>query len=152
MTLKERLMEDLKASMKAQDSQRTSVLRMLKAKILETEVALRDTRGRDFQLDDPETLRVLHSYAKQRRESAESYRQGGRHDLVEKEEQELAIVEGYLPRALDEREVREAVKQAIAATGATSKKDLGLVMKTALAKLQGQADGKLVNKIANELL
>lgn len=152
MTLKERLMDDLKASMKAQDTLRTSVLRMLKAKILEAEVALRDTKGRDYQLDDPETIRVLASYAKQRKESVESYRQGGRMDLVDKEEKELAIVEGYLPRALSEDEIREAVKKAIAATGATSKKELGLVMKTVMAQLQGAADGKLVNRIVNELL
>ena len=152
MTIKERLLADLTASMKARDAQRTSVLRMLKAKLLEAEVEQRAAHGLDYQLPDPELIRVLTSYAKQRRDSVTAYRQGGREDLAAQEERELAIVEEYLPRGLTEDEVREGVRAVIAELGATSKKELGAVMKAAMARFGGAADGKLVNRIAGELL
>ena len=120
MTLKERLLADLTRSMKNRDAERTGVLRMLKAKVLEAEVAERASKGLDYQLADPELIRVLTSYAKQRRESAAAYRQGRREDLAAQEERELKIVEEYLPHAMSEDEVRAVVREVIAATGATS--------------------------------
>jgi uncharacterized protein YqeY len=138
--------------MKAQDAPRVSTLRMLKAEMLKAEVALREKRGLDYHLDDDEARRVLATFAKQRRESVESFRAGGREDLAINEEVELKIVESYLPAALGEAEVRAVVQAVIAQTGATSKKELGAVMKAAMARLAGAADGKLVNRIASELL
>jgi uncharacterized protein YqeY len=152
MTRRERLLDDLKSAMKAQDARRLNVLRMIKARILEAEVAQRASKGRDFQLPDEDVLRVVAAYAKQRREAIDSFRAGGRADLAANEEAELQIVEGYLPAALSEDQVRAAVQEAIAACGATSARDIGAVMKTALAKLAGAADGKVVNRIARELL
>jgi hypothetical protein len=152
MALRDRLLDDLKAAMKAQDAKRLATLRMLKAEVLKGEVALRETKGLDYHLDDAEVTRLLSAYAKQRRESIEAYRKGGREDLAAQEEAELAIVEGYLPTALSEDEVRAVVEAVIAETGASSKKDLGAVMKAAMARLQGAADGKLVNRLAAERL
>ncbi len=152
MALRDRLMDDLKAAMKAQDVKRLATLRMLKAEVLKGEVALRETKGLDYHLDDAEVTRLVSAYAKQRRESIEAYRKGGREDLAAQEEAELAIVEGYLPTALSEDEVRAVVEAVIAETGASSKKDLGAVMKAAMARLQGAADGKLVNRLAAERL
>ncbi len=152
MSLKQRILDDIKVTMKAQQPQRLGVLRMLKAKILEAEVAQREKKGLDYQLEDAETLRVVGQYAKQRRESIDSYRSGGRAELAAQEEAELKIVEEYLPQAASDDQVRIAVQAAIAELGATSKKEMGAVMKAALTKLQGAADGKLVNKIVMELL
>lgn len=152
MSLKQRILDDIKVTMKAQQPQRLGVLRMLKAKILEAEVAQRENKGLDYQLEDAETLRVVGQYAKQRRESIDSYRSGGRTELAAQEEAELKIVEEYLPQAASDDQVRVAVQAAIAELGATSKKEMGAVMKAALTKLQGAADGKLVNKIVMELL
>lgn len=152
MTLKEKLLDDLKAAMKAQDQRRLGVLRMIKAKVLEAEVAQRASQGVDFQLPDADVLRVLAAYAKQRREAIDAFRSGGRADLAAGEEQELAIVEAYLPAAMGEEDVRAIVREAIAAVGATSPKELGAVMKAAMPRLQGAADGKIVNRIAQELL
>lgn len=152
MSLKQRILDDIKIAMKAQQPQRLGVLRMLKAKILEAEVAQREKKGLDYQLEDAETLRVVGQYAKQRRESIDSYRSGGRAELAAQEEAELKIVEEYLPQAASDDQVRAAVQAAIAELGATSKKEMGAVMKAALSKLQGAADGKVVNKIVMELL
>jgi uncharacterized protein YqeY len=152
MSLKQRILDDIKIAMKAQQPQRLGVLRMLKAKILEAEVAQREKKGLEYQLEDAETLRVVGQYAKQRRESIDSYRSGGRAELAAQEEAELKIVEEYLPQAASDDQVRVAVQAAIAELGATSKKEMGAVMKAALTKLQGAADGKLVNKIVMELL
>jgi len=152
MSLKQRITDDLKAAMKSRDALRLGVLRMLKAGILEAEVEQRGKQGLEYQADDAEVTRVLAAYAKQRRESIESYRQGGREDLAEQEQRELTVVEAYLPRPLSEAELREAVRQAIAETGAATSRDVGKVMKAVMPKLRGAADGKLVNRIALELL
>ncbi|MBP7147594.1 MAG: GatB/YqeY domain-containing protein [Acidobacteria bacterium] len=152
MSLKQRITDDLKAALKSRDALRLGVLRMLKAGILEAEVEQRGKQGLEYQADDAEVTRVLAAYAKQRRESIESYRQGGREDLAEQEQRELTVVEAYLPRPLSEAELREAVRQAIAETGAATSRDVGKVMKAVMPKLRGAADGKLVNRIALELL
>lgn len=152
MSLKQRITDDLKAALKSRDALRLGVLRMLKAGILEAEVEQRGKQGLEYQADDAEVTRVLAAYAKQRRESIESYRQGGREDLAEQEQRELTVVEAYLPRPLGEAELREAVRQAIAETGAATSRDVGKVMKAVMPKLRGAADGKLVNRIALELL
>ncbi len=152
MSLRQRLADDLKVAMKAGDRPRIECLRMLRARVLEHEVALRPERGADHQAPDDEVLQVLSGYAKQRREAIDEFRRGGRDDLVRREEAELEIVQSYLPRPLDAAEVREIVRAAIAELGATSPKDLGAVMKRVVPAVQGRADGKVVSQIARELL
>ena len=124
---------------------------MLKAKIMEAEVDRRSKGGGDV-LGDQECLAVIAAYAKQRRDSIEAYRNGGREDLATKEESELAIIQQYLPAQKSEDEIRGIVAAAIAETGATSAKDMGAVMKIVMPKLKSEADGAVVNRIVRELL
>jgi len=152
VTIKERLDADLKDALKARQARRVDCLRMLKAKILEGEVELRAERGRDYKLTDEEAQAVISTYAKQRRDSIEGFRQGGREDLVAKEEAELEIVSAYLPRQLGRDEIERIVTEAIAEAGAASAADLGRVMKLVMPRVKGAADGKLVNQIVREKL
>lgn len=152
MSLRERIEEDIKTALRARDKQKTGVLRMLKAKLQEAAIALRSSQNPDARLDDKDVTRVIAAYAKQRRESITSYREAGREELALKEETELAVVSEYLPAQLDEATIRARVKEAVAATGATSVKDLGAVMQAAMASLRGAAEGKQVQRIARELL
>jgi uncharacterized protein YqeY len=152
MSIKSRIAEDTKTAMKAGEKDRVATLRMLSSKMQEAEVRGRGTEGRDFELDEAAEIQVLSSYAKQRRESIESYRKAGREDLAAKEEAELAIVKEYLPKQLGADEIREIVKQAIDQTGATSPRDMGAVMKVVMPKVKGVADGKVVNQLVKELL
>ena len=152
MDLRNRLQQDMKTALKSGNKLVLSTLRMLQSKILEREVELRSSRGRDYHLNDEETIEVLTSYAKQRRQSIDSYRQGGRDDLVEREQQELSIVEGYLPPRLGETELLALVDRIIDETGAQGPKDLGKVMKTVMAEARGAADGKVVNQLAKRRL
>jgi uncharacterized protein YqeY len=152
VSLRQTLADDVKAAMKAGDRPRIECLRMLRARVLEHEVALRPERGADHQATDDEVLQVLAAYAKQRREAIEEFRRGRRDDLVAREEAELAIVQSYLPQPLGEAAVRALVEAAIAELGATKPTELGAVMKRVLPAVQGRADGKLVSQIARELL
>ncbi|HEY3176729.1 MAG TPA: GatB/YqeY domain-containing protein [Candidatus Polarisedimenticolia bacterium] len=152
MSIKQRIMDDLTAAMKSGARERLGVLRMIKAKMQEAEVNLRGAKGRDYQLDDAESTQVLVSYAKQRRDSIDSFRKAGREDLATREESELAIVKEYMPVQMSEDEVRRIVREAIAQCGATSPKEMGAVMKLVMPKVKGAADGKMVNQIVNELL
>src|SRR6516162_11702383 len=128
MTLVEQVEKDLVAAMKGREELRLSVLRMMK-----TALKLKQTEsGRP--LADAEALTVLRTLVKQRHESAEQFRKGGREDRAEKEEAEIKIVEGYLPAAATEEEIQAAVTTAIVETGAASPKDMGKVMKTTMAK------------------
>lgn len=152
MTIKERLNADLKEAMKARQAARVGCLRMLKAKILEKEVELRAKHGPDHELGDEEALAVISAYAKQRRDSIDGFRQGGREDLVTKEEAELDVVSAYLPRQLDRDELQRIVREAIEEAGAASAADLGRVMKIVMPRVKGAADGKLVNQLVREEL
>jgi uncharacterized protein YqeY len=135
------------AAMKAHDAPRLSTLRMLKAALVNRSVE----RGHD--LDEIESQQVVASLVKQRRESIEQFLAGGRTDLADKERAEIALLETYLPPALDPAEVEQAIDAAIAETGATSPKDLGRVMKAVMARLAGRgADGKAVNTRVRERL
>ena len=152
MTIKQRLMDDLKQAMKARDKTRVSCLRMLRARVLEQEVAARAKQGREYELDDDEALAVLSTYAKQRRDSIESYREGGREDLATQEESELAIVRDYLPEQLSEDKLRDVVRQAIDETGAGSPKQMGLVMQLVMSRVRGSAEGQAVSRLVREML
>jgi len=152
MSIKQQIVDDMKAAMKSRAADRLEVLRMVKARMMEAEVSLRAAKGRDYELEDAESIQVLTSYAKQRRDSIDSFRQAGREDLATKEEAELALVQEYLPRQLPPEEVRRIVQEAIAEARATSARDLGAVMKLVMPRVKGAADGKVVNRIAAELL
>ena len=152
MTIKEKIVADMTAAMKAKDAARLSVMRMLKSKMMEAEVELRAKKGLDYQLEDQESLAVIGSYAKQRRDSIEAYTQGGRAELAAKEQAELVIIQEYLPAQLSEDDIRGFAREAIAASGATSAKDMGAVMKVLMPKVKGAADGAVVNRIVRELL
>lgn len=149
MGLKEQINEDVKTAMKAKDEVRLGVLRMLKAKIQEAEVA---ARGNKKELTEDDVQDVVTKYAKQVRESVDSFEKAGRDDLLQSAQAELKIVEGYLPEQISEDEIREIVKSAVEETGASSMKDMGNVMKIVMPKVKGRADGKQVNQIVRELL
>jgi uncharacterized protein YqeY len=125
---------------------------MVSSQILEREVELRTKQGRDYQLSDEETLSVLASYAKQRRQSIQSYREGGREDLAAQEESELAILQDYLPQQLSDEALETLVDEAIAEIGASSLKDMGLVMRAVMPKVKGAADGSTVNQLVKSKL
>lgn len=140
MSLKQQIIADLTASMKAQDAPRTSTLRMVKAALQNREIE------KGGELDDQEMAKLLRSLVKQRRDSVEQYQNAGRQELADKESAEIEVIEGYLPQAASREEIESAVTAAIAETGATSMKDMGKVMKAAQAALTGKnADGKTVS-------
>jgi uncharacterized protein YqeY len=152
MAIRERIVADLTAAMKAKDTQRLGVVRMLKSRIMEAEVDQRGGKGPNYVLEDQECLAVIATYAKQRRDSIEAFRKGGKEDLAIKEEAELAIIQQYLPAQMSEDDVRRIVAAAIAETGATSAKQMGAIMKVVMPRLKGEADGAVVNRIVRELL
>jgi uncharacterized protein YqeY len=147
MTLKDKIVSDMTAAMKAKDAARTSTLRMVKAAIMHRE---KEGGG---ELSDEDVTKLLRSQVKQRRDSVEQYQKAGRQELVDKEAAEIAVIEEYLPQAASEAEIEQAVTAAVAETGATSMKDMGAVMKAAMAKLAGKnADGKLVSETVKKKL
>ena len=146
MGLKAQLLQDMKEAMKSKDKVKLSTIRMINSLIKNAEI---EKRG---ELTDDEIIQLLMKYAKQRKEAIEMYEKGGRQDLVEKEKAELAVVESYLPKQMSEEEIRELVKEAIEATGASSPKDIGKVMQHVMPKVKGRADGSVVNKIVREML
>jgi hypothetical protein len=147
MTLTEQISHDITDAMKARDAAKLSALRMVKAALMNGEVA----KGR--ALDEGEAQQVLASLLKQRRDSIEQFRNGGRQDLVDKEAAEVAILERYAPPAASTAEVERAVDSAIKETGAAGPKDMGRVMKTVMSALAGKsADGKLVNELVRKKL
>ena len=147
MSLKQRLLTDLTASMKAQDALRTSTLRMAKAALQNREIE------KGGELDEEEMAKLLRSLVKQRRDSVEQYEKGGRQDLADKEKAEIKIIENYLPQAATQAEIEAAVSAAITETGASSIKDMGKVMKAVQAALAGKnADGRTVSEIVKAKL
>jgi len=132
MDLRTRFTEELKAAMKAGDAARTSTLRMILARLKETDIAARPS-GVD-KVPDEQIVVMLRGMAKSRRESADLYRQGGRQDLVEKEEAEIRVIESFLPQQMDEAAMRAAIEAAVAETGASGIKDMGKVMTALRAK------------------
>jgi uncharacterized protein len=146
MSLKEQLNEDMKAAMKGKQTDRLSTIRQLRSAIKNKEIELR------HEIDDDTILAVISTLVKQRRESAELYRSNGRPELADKEESELVVLQHYLPAQLSEDELRALVSEVIAATGATSIKDIGKVMPVVMTKTKGSAEGRLVNQVVRELL
>lgn len=143
MSVKQQIIDDLTAAMKAKDAAKTGALRMVKAAIMMRE----KEKEQGTQISDDETVKILQTLVKQRRDSIEQYESAGRADLAAKEKEELGFIETYLPQAASAEDVEKAVAEAIAETGATSPKDMGTVMKAALAKLAGKnADNKVVSE------
>jgi uncharacterized protein YqeY len=147
MAIAEDVNRAITAAMKAKDQARLVPLRMLKAAFMNREVE----KGR--ALDENESRQVVASLVKQRRDSIDQFLKGGRKDLADKETAEIAILEGYLPPAMDEADLERAVSEAVASTGATSPKDMGKVMKAVMAGLAGKTvDGKAVNELVRRKL
>jgi uncharacterized protein YqeY len=152
MGLREQLTDDLKEAMRQQDDTRKRTIRSVIAAIKKAETEL-DASGARIRLDsDQDILGVIAKQAKQRQESIVEYGRGGRQDLVEAEEAELAILEAYLPRQLSRDEIEVEARQVIAEVGASGPRDIGQVMKPLVERLRGRADGKLINQVVRELL
>lgn len=141
MALLDRIQSDMVASMKAKDEARLNAIRMIKAALKKHEVDAMKP------LDENSELQVLSTLIKQRRESAEMFRKGGRPELADKEEAELKLIESYMPAAPSEQEIETAIAAALAETGVTSLKQMGVVMKATQAKLAGKrVDGKALSE------
>ena len=142
----DKLMDDLKAAMKAHDMVAVNAIRGVIAKVKDLTV----NAGKE--MTDDAVLSVIAKAVKQREESVAQFTQAGREDLAEKEKTEMEMLRKYLPAQLDEAAVAAIVKEVVAATGATGKKDMGRVMKEVMARVKGQADGKLVSKLVGAAL
>lgn len=155
MGLKEQLSEDLKAAMRSGDALRRDVVRSAITAINNAEIAGVDTtdeRATRQPLGEDAVMDVLRKQVKQRRDSAAEYRKAKRADLAEREEAEIAVLEGYLPRQLSRDEIASEVRQVIAETAASGPGDKSKVMPAAMQRLKGRADGRLINEVATELL
>ena len=144
--LKQRITEDLKQAMKGGDTVKRSALRLLMSSIKNAEIAKRAT------LEDADILGIIAKEARQHQESIDSFKKGERHDLVAKEEAELAILQDYLPRQMSRDEIVAEAKKVIAAVGAQGLGDKGKVMKELMPGMKGKADGKEINEVVTELL
>jgi uncharacterized protein YqeY len=149
MALKQKIFEDLKTAMKAGETEKRDVLRMLDAMIKNTEI---DKLKKEEGLSDEEVMDVIARAVKQRKDAVTQYEAGGRPKLAEKELQEVEILMAYMPAQMSEEAVRTIVAEIITQSGVTSKTEIGKVMGPAMAKLKGQADGNLVKKIVEESL
>ncbi|MER3429974.1 MAG: glutamyl-tRNA amidotransferase [Blastocatellia bacterium] len=141
MSIKDKITSDLTEAMKAKDAARVSTLRMVKANLMNRQIE------KGNELTDEEVLKALQSLVKQRRDSIEQYEKGGRPELAAKEAEEIRHIEKYLPQAASEAEIEEAISAAVSETGAASAKDIGPVIKTAIAKLAGKTvDAKVLSE------
>ncbi len=141
MSISSQVENDLKTALKSRDQDLVSVLRLMRASL---QSGAKDARR---ELAEDEEIAILKTMAKQRRESIEKFRQGGREDLAGKEEAELAVVERYLPAQMDEKQIETLLDEVFAEVQPAGMKDMGRVMKEAMARLGGRADGKLVNQL-----
>ncbi|BCA78604.1 GatB/YqeY domain-containing protein [Desulfuromonas sp. AOP6] len=146
MSLQEQLNTAMKDAMRAKDSLRLNTIRMIRTAIKNREI---DERK---ELDDQGVIAVLSTVVKQRRESAQVFRENDRPELAEKEEQELAVVMEFLPSQLSDDELKTLIEEAVAEVGASSMKDMGKVMKVVAAKTTGRADGKVVSELVKARL
>lgn len=144
--LKEKLMEDLKESMKEKQVLRKNVVQMIRAAILQVE------KDKQIELNDDQILEIIAKESKKRKDSLVDYEKSGREDLINQVKEEIEIISEYLPKQLNKEEITNIVKQVIKETGATSIKDMGKVMKSAKEKIGAAADGKAINEVVRELL
>lgn len=143
MSIQERIDSDLKEAMRAKDTTKLVVLRMLKSALKYAAIA---KPGAEAELSDAEAAQVIRKQVKQRQDSIESFEKGGRVELAQKEQKELSILNDYLPQAMSPDEVEQTVRDAIAEVGATSKAQMGAVMKAVQAKVAGRVDGKTLSQ------
>ena len=143
MTLLERVDVDLKDAMRAKDAARLGVLRMLKSALKYGAI---EKAGADADLSDADAVQVIRKQVKQRQDSIESFEKGGRPELAEKEKAELTILNSYLPQQMSAEELAKVVRETIAEVGATSKAQMGAVMKALQAKVAGRADGRALSQ------
>jgi len=146
VSLREQITKDMATALKAGEKDKLSTVRMLLSAVKYKEV---DAKR---QLSDEEVIAVISTLLKQRQDSVEQFKLGGREDLVEKESKEIEFLRVYLPPQLSEAEVRDIIKKAAAETGAAGQKDMGKLMKVVMPQVKGKADGKLVNEIVKEVL
>jgi uncharacterized protein YqeY len=146
MSLKETIQEALKTALKNRETLKLSVIRMVKAAMMNLEIA------RGHQLDDAEIIEVISKEAKQRRDAIPEYEKANRPDLVANLQAELQILEQYLPQQLSETEIRQLVAEVVQTTGAAGRKDMGKVMAALMPQVKGKADGKLVNRLVTAAL
>lgn len=151
MSIYKTILQDLTDAIKARDSDKSMVLRSLKAVMLEKEISLR-SGGERSELSDADVTQVLMKAAKQRRDSLQQFEDAGREDLAKTERYELGIIEQYLPKMMDENEIRDLVQKTAADTGVSTPADMGKLMGALMPKVKGKADGALVNKIVREFL
>ena len=149
MTLQERIDSDLREAMRAKDTTKLGVLRMLKSALKYAAIA---KAGAESELSDTEVAQVIRKQARQREDSIESFEKGGRAELAEKEKEELSILNSYLPQSMSTDEISKVVRETIAEIGATSKAQMGGVMKALQAKVGGRADGKTLSAEAQKQL
>ncbi len=147
MSLQQKIVDALKQSMLARDADRTGTLRLVKAAMGYAQI-----EKKTESLADADVLSLLQKEAKKRRDSIVEYEKGGRAELAAQEKTELRVIEEFLPVGLTPAEVEALVKEAIASTGATSKKDMGAVMKAATAAAAGRADGRAISAVVGQLL
>jgi uncharacterized protein YqeY len=143
MTLPERVDSDLKDAMRAKDAAKLGVLRMLKSALRYSAI---EKSGAEAQLDDAEAVQVIRKQVKQRHDSIESFEKGGRPELAAKERDELAILQAYLPQGMNAEELAKIVEETIKELGATSRAQMGAVMKALQGKIAGRADGKTLSQ------
>ena len=149
MSLQKRIDEDLKDVMRSKNAARLSVLRLLKAALKNAAI---EKVGADGELNNPEAIAVIRKQVKQRQDSIESFERGGRTDLAEKEKAEIAVLNNYLPQAMTAEELQKIVAETIAEVGATSRAQMGAVMKVLQPKIAGRADGKTLSaEVARQL-
>ena len=141
MNLEERLVKEMNEAIKSSDKLRLSAIRMIRSNVKNKEIEIRKP------LDDEEIQRVIQGMVRRGEESLEQFKSGERMDLVEKESKEIEILKSFLPQSLTQEEILKIIDQTIEETQATSLKDLGKVMKSVMPKLQGKADGKLINEL-----
>lgn len=146
MSLKEKLMDDLKLSMKNKDKVRKDTITMIRAAIKQKEV---DER---IELSDEQVLEIISKQLKEKNAAIEEFKKGARQDLVDGTQDEINILLDYLPKQLTQEEVEIIVKELIADLNITEKKDIGILMKAVMPKVKGKTDGKIVNKIAQNIL
>ncbi|HUE40353.1 MAG TPA: GatB/YqeY domain-containing protein [Chthoniobacterales bacterium] len=142
MNLSERVDSDLKTAMREKNAIKLAVLRMLKAALMNATI---EKSGAQGKLNDADAVQVIRKQVKQRQDSIESFQKGGRPELAAREKEELSILQSYLPQAMSGDDISKAVREAIAEVGATSKAQMGAVMKAVQAKVAGRADGKTLS-------
>jgi len=146
MSLEERLVDEMKQAMRSNDKLRLSTIRMIRSAVKNKEIELKK------KLEDGGILQVIQGMMRKGEESVEQFRTGGRMDLVEKEQQEIETLKSFLPQPLSQEEILKMIDQSIEETQASSLKDLGKVMKSIMPKLEGKADGKLINQLVKQKL